>query len=358
MRSLQVRIFGKWGSSEIRPWEIKAEKLHRGSLSKKELSKNLSMEDDSSIDGYSNRFSDRYSTSSSFSDTWMALGEKEHNSQIISSHAEHILYDEQNLPGLVKQATKAVADFEKRARRLLRFQHASHFQKLLFRVKHKFARSRMAAMKEGKNLISYASINANEILNVLQKCEKTKLSIEENKYKKQLQAMRVRFLRSRWLIEVIAFYINSIDSKSVPATPHLAGILSCSFESEEGKYSVSFSLTDSLKIEIDLTCPICLETVFEPVSLGCGHVFCFSCACDAASILPLEGLESACKKSKCPSCRKKGVYVGALHLKGLNILIKNRCKDQWEERRKRERTHRLQQAKEYWNGQLAMIMST
>ncbi|KAJ7568028.1 hypothetical protein O6H91_01G015900 [Diphasiastrum complanatum] len=314
MRSLQVRIFGKWGSSEIRPWEIKAEKLHRGSLTLPALSQ---------THGW------RWAKRSTIRRLYPAT-----------------------------RATKAVADFEKRARRLLRFQHASHFQKLLFRVKHKFARSRMAAMKEGKNLISYASINANEILNVLQKCEKTKLSIEENKYKKQLQAMRVRFLRSRWLIEVIAFYINSIDSKSVPATPHLAGILSCSFESEEGKYSVSFSLTDSLKIEIDLTCPICLETVFEPVSLGCGHVFCFSCACDAASILPLEGLESACKKSKCPSCRKKGVYVGALHLKGLNILIKNRCKDQWEERRKRERTHRLQQAKEYWNGQLAMIMST
>ncbi|KAJ7543839.1 hypothetical protein O6H91_09G054800 [Diphasiastrum complanatum] len=123
----------------------------------------------------------------------------------------------------------------------------------------------MAVTKEDKNLINYASINANEILNLLQKCKKTKLSIKENKYKKQLLAMRVRFLRSSWLLEVIAFYLNSIYSKSVPATPHLAGILSCSFESEEGKYSVSFSLTDSQKIEIDLTCdPTCLAVSRSP----------------------------------------------------------------------------------------------
>ena len=46
------------------------------------------------------------------------------------------------------------------------------------------------------------------------------------------------------------------------------------------------------------------EIVFDPVSLRCGHMFCYSCACSAASVSSVEGLRFADRKAKCPLCRE------------------------------------------------------
>mgnify|MGYP000090665964 CR=1 FL=1 len=46
------------------------------------------------------------------------------------------------------------------------------------------------------------------------------------------------------------------------------------------------------------------EIVFDPVSLRCGHMFCYSCVCSAASVSSVEGLRFADKKAKCPLCRE------------------------------------------------------
>lgn len=46
------------------------------------------------------------------------------------------------------------------------------------------------------------------------------------------------------------------------------------------------------------------ETVFDPVSLTCGHIFCYMCACSAASVSIVDGLKTADPKEKCPLCRE------------------------------------------------------
>ena len=46
------------------------------------------------------------------------------------------------------------------------------------------------------------------------------------------------------------------------------------------------------------------DTVFDPVSLSCGHIFCYLCCCSAASVTIVDGLKSADHKSKCPLCRQ------------------------------------------------------
>ncbi|XP_056866864.1 E3 ubiquitin-protein ligase NLA-like [Raphanus sativus] len=91
------------------------------------------------------------------------------------------------------------------------------------------------------------------------------------------------------------------------------------------------------------------DTVFDPISLTCGHIYCYMCACSAASVNVVDGLKTADPSEKCPLCREVCVYKGSVHLDELSILLKRSCREYWEERRKTDRAGRLQQAKEYWD---------
>lgn len=46
------------------------------------------------------------------------------------------------------------------------------------------------------------------------------------------------------------------------------------------------------------------ETLFDPVSLACGHMFCYMCACKAASVTVVDGLKAASRDQKCAICRE------------------------------------------------------
>ena len=46
------------------------------------------------------------------------------------------------------------------------------------------------------------------------------------------------------------------------------------------------------------------DTVFDPVSLTCGHIFCYMRACKAGSVTIVDGLKAASPKEKCPLCRE------------------------------------------------------
>jgi hypothetical protein len=46
------------------------------------------------------------------------------------------------------------------------------------------------------------------------------------------------------------------------------------------------------------------DTVFDPISLTCGHIYCYMCACSAASVNVVDGLKTAEATEKCPLCRE------------------------------------------------------
>ncbi|EFJ28180.1 hypothetical protein SELMODRAFT_94393 [Selaginella moellendorffii] len=270
-------------------------------------------------------------------------------------------------PNLLKEISAVMGCFNSRAQQLLEFHLASKFQRMLLRMRHNFGGDHGAMIYQGRNLVNYASMNAIAIRKILKKYDKVHCSVAGRAFRTRLQAMQVELLQSPWLIELSALYINLKDKKDgqkgengeTSSGENLSfpeGLSHCSCEFGDSKATLQCTLVDSQTFEVDLTCSICLETLFDPVALGCGHLFCNTCACSAASIPTIQGVKSATKESKCPLCRQPGVYLTAVLLTELNLMIRNRCRDYWDERLKKERVERVQQVKEHWENQMKVVL--
>ncbi|KAL0700574.1 hypothetical protein Bca4012_056696 [Brassica carinata] len=272
--------------------------------------------------------------------------------QSITNMATSVLVNAQ------KEMEDVVGWFNENAQKLLELHLASRFKKCLTWFKgnnNRKKRSHLGLIQRGRDLVSYALINSVAIRKILKKYDKIHESSQGQAFKTQVQKMHIEILQSPWLCELMAFHINLKESQkdysgAVLASPP-ALFDGCSLVFDDGKPLLSCELSDSVKVDIDLTCSICLDTVFDPISLTCGHIYCYMCACSAASVNVVDGLKTADPSEKCPLCREVCVYKGAVHLDELSILLKRSCREYWEERRKTERAERLKQAKEYWDYQ-------
>lgn len=258
-------------------------------------------------------------------------------------------------PSLLNEVSDIVGCFNQRAQQLLELHLASGFRKYLFWLKGKSLWDHTALVQEGKDLVTYALINAIAIRKILKKYDKIHYSKQGQLFKSQVQTMHKEILQSPWLIELMALYINFRET-NVQSRKASALFDGCSLTFKDGKPSLTCELFGSIKVDIDLTCSICLDTVFDPVSLTCGHIFCYTCACSAASVTIVDGLKAADPKEKCPLCREGGMHEGAVHLEELNILLGRSCKDYWEERLQMERVERVKQVKEHWESQCRAFM--
>jgi RING-type zinc-finger len=95
----------------------------------------------------------------------------------------------------------------------------------------------------------------------------------------------------------------------------------------------------------ELRCPICLDVMYKPVGLGCGHKFCSPCALEAAGFGKAFGvfhniISYIPTRTPCPQCRQKNVYKSAVSLREVGRLIKSRYPEQWAERKSEERRKR------------------
>ena len=64
----------------------------------------------------------------------------------------------------------------------------------------------------------------------------------------------------------------------------------------------------------DVCCAVCLEVMYMPVGLKCGHLFCMSCIKQAVGVESSKPLGRAPRQASCPSCRQRGVFAGAVEL--------------------------------------------
>ncbi|XP_010938402.1 probable E3 ubiquitin-protein ligase BAH1-like 1 [Elaeis guineensis] len=253
-------------------------------------------------------------------------------------------------PSLLKEMSAVVGCFNERAQKLLELHLASGFRKYMMWFRSKSQRNHGALIQEGKDLVTYALINSIAMRKILKKYDKVHYSKQGQAFRSQAQSMHIEILQSPWLCELMAFYINLRQCKA-NSKAFMGLFEDCSLTFDDDKPMLSCGLFDSMKVDIGLTCSICLDTVFDPVSLTCGHIFCFMCCCSAGSVSIVDGLKTVGPKAKCPLCRQAGVYAGAVHLDELNILLSRSCPDYWEERLRSERVERVRRTKEHWQSQ-------
>ncbi|KAG9130965.1 hypothetical protein Leryth_006731 [Lithospermum erythrorhizon] len=255
--------------------------------------------------------------------------------------------DETFFTELMKEASDVAGCFRSRVRRLLHLHSAPGVQRCLVPFRQCFRNDHQAMVQECGLLIKYVAMNAIAMRKILKKYDKVHGSANGMKFKSKLHSEHIEILQTPWLIELGAFYLNS--DESVGENSGVFDSFSCEFDTLESL--MVLTLPGPVKLEYNLTCAVCLDLVFNPFALSCGHLFCKSCACSAASVMIFQGLKTANAEAKCPICREAGVYASAVHMVELHMLVKNRCNEYWKERVVGERAETVKQSKTYWDMQ-------
>ncbi|MQL80052.1 hypothetical protein Taro_012494 [Colocasia esculenta] len=253
----------------------------------------------------------------------------------------NVFFDE-----LAREASEVSGYFISRVRRLIHLHDSPGLQRYLWRMRHCFSDQLLTMIEEGKMLIDYVAFNATAMRKILKKYDKIHSSVNGRNFKTKMHAEHTELLQSPWLIELGAFFMNFNGSK-IDESGKFFQQFSCDLNDTQP--AIRLTLFDSVKLDYSLTCAICLDVIFHPYALGCGHFFCKGCACSAASLYVIEGLKAASSEVKCPVCRSTGVYADSFHMVELDLLLKKRCPVYWKERKNEERALMLKQSKEYYD---------
>lgn len=258
---------------------------------------------------------------------------------------------------LMREALDIAGCFSTRVRHLLHLHVAGGIERYMARLVHCFKTDQTTMIQEGRMLIEYVTMNAIAIRKILKKYDKVHSSVNGKNFKLKMRAEHIELLQSPWLIELGAFCLNFKRPGDGNSPSEFSTHFSFDVDVDvDDTPKMTLMLPDSMKLEYDLTCPICLDTLFDPYALGCGHLFCKSCVCLAASAMICDGPKAASPESKCPVCRETGVYPKALHMMELDMLLKRRCKGYWKERLTEERARVLKQTKDFWDSQTRFVV--
>ena len=106
-------------------------------------------------------------------------------------------------------------------------------------------------------------------------CIQIHYSKQGQAFRAQAQSLHIETLKSPWLSELLALYINLRQTD--PKVKAIAGIFGdCSLTFDDDKPMLSCGLFDSVKLNIDLTCSICLVSFLFWI-LACASLFILSC---------------------------------------------------------------------------------
>lgn len=255
------------------------------------------------------------------------------------------LCDQKFFSELTKEASDIAWCFSSRVRRLFNLQDHG-MKRYITSFRQCFTSPHNGKAQECQMLVEYVMMNAVAMRKILKKYDKVHSSGNGRKFKSKMRSEHVEILQSPWLIELGAFFINLSESNN-GKLDEVLNPFSCDLSSSDPV--MTLTLPDNVKLEYNLTCAICLELVFKPYALGCGHLFCKLCACSAASVMIFQGLKAADSDSRCPACREAGVYGNAVHMMELSLLLKKHCKEYWNERWVSERAEMVKQSKIYWD---------
>eukprot|EP01018_Ginkgo_biloba_P014900 Gb_40168 [translate_table: standard] len=224
---------------------------------------------------------------------------------------------------LTRQVSAIAASFASGARRLFRPDLSPGYPRYLWRVKHLLITDyHQRMLEEARSLIMYVAMNAMAVDRVLEKYDRAHHSINGQRFKSILRAKNIELLKSPWLVELFAFHLNSRGPEGADSKEIFPGCV-CKFGGNEG-FIVTCRLRDLGILEFNLTCAICLDILFDPIALKCGHIFCNSCACTNASVPTILGVKLASRRAKCPLCRQMGVHANSVHLIQTGLLLKKR----------------------------------
>ncbi|KAE8767792.1 E3 ubiquitin-protein ligase BAH1 [Hordeum vulgare] len=186
--------------------------------------------------------------------------------------------------------------------------------------------------KEASDIAGYFSTRVQHLLNLhvpsgLQRyIWRVHGSVSGRDFRSKMQTEHTELLQSPWLIELGAFHMNC-DSSDIdePAGFFKNGFFKNFSSDLTATHPVmTMAISETMKYDYNLTCPICLDTIFNPYALSCRHLFCKGCACGAASVYIFQGVRSAPPEAKCPVCREVGVFAHAVHMNELDLLMKTR----------------------------------
>ncbi|KAK9162438.1 hypothetical protein Syun_003340 [Stephania yunnanensis] len=170
-----------------------------------------------------------------------------------------IVCDEKFFSELTKEASEISRCFATRVRRLLHLHISTRNDQPL----------RIVQM-----LVEYATMNVNAMTKILNKYDKVHSFVNGIKFYSRIQGDHMEHLQSPWLIELGAFCINFNGSNEGEPNRY-SDQFSYDFSSDQA--TLRFAVSDSVKLDYSLTCPICLETVICVVHLSSIH---WSADCD------------------------------------------------------------------------------
>uniref|UniRef100_A0A453LPZ0 RING-type E3 ubiquitin transferase n=2 Tax=Aegilops tauschii subsp. strangulata TaxID=200361 RepID=A0A453LPZ0_AEGTS len=216
------------------------------------------------------------------------------------------LCDQMFFTELTKETSDIAGYFSSRVQHLLNLHVPSGLQRYIWRVRQCFIDDQQIMVQEGRLLVNYVTMNAIAIRKILKKYDKVHGSVSGRDFRSKMQSEHTELLQSPWLIELGAFHLNC-DSSDIdePVGFFKNGFFknfSCDLTGTQPVMTMAIS--ETIKYDYSLTCPICLDTLFNPYALSCGHLFCKGCACGAASVYIFQGVRSAPPEAKCPVCRE------------------------------------------------------